>query len=321
MTTTFIKTPSAELRVAGENGKLSIMVKGLAVSHGRLQKILKTVEASVTPETLQKMVELKGDWWLDELERRQDPTYVRHRLETLVKRFGTMQNMRVLDMGSGGGSSSFMLLDLGAAQVHGVEPDAKLVGLAKLRAQDEGLADRATFVQVDDTSKLPFEDGRFDAVVFNAVLEHIPPANRAAILKDAWRCLKPGGLMVFTETPNRAFPYDGHTTGLPLVPWLPLSLSCPLAKSLSRHVPRGQTKDAYVSQGLVGGSYWQIKKALPDAICLNLQGGDAKWKCDLKKSGPVMRAYLSLAEWKCRLFGWPLNAWMPMMDLVFKKKQ
>lgn len=320
METTFIKTPSAELRITNSNGTLSVMVKGQAVSHGRQQKVLKTVEVHVGLETLERLVALKGDWWLDELERRQDPSYIRSRLETLMARFGSLKNARVLDIGSGAGSSSFMLLDLGAEHVQGVEPDDKLVGVANMRAHDEGLADRVTFTCIKDTSKLPFDNGRFDVVTFNAVIEHIPPANRAAIIKEAWRCLKPQGAMIFTETPNRAYFYDGHTTGLPFIPWLPLALAFPLAKALSRHVPRGLTKDSYIAQGLVGGSYWQIKRALPDAECMNAKGGDAAWKIKLrpgyKALGPVLKAF----EWLVNIFGLPFNAFTPILDLVMKKK-
>lgn len=49
---------------------------------------------------------------------------------------------------------------------------------------------------VEDTANLPFEDGQFDVVTFVACLNHIP--NRAQVLVEAARVLKPGGRIVFT---------------------------------------------------------------------------------------------------------------------------
>lgn len=49
---------------------------------------------------------------------------------------------------------------------------------------------------MEDTANLPFEDGQFDVVTFVACLNHIP--NRAQVLVEAARVLKPGGRIVFT---------------------------------------------------------------------------------------------------------------------------
>ncbi|MHB8079463.1 MAG: class I SAM-dependent methyltransferase [Candidatus Krumholzibacteriia bacterium] len=321
METVTIAAPSAELRVTATNGRLLVFVDGETVSRGSRRRLAEPVSVRASVATLRKLVEVKGDWWLEELERRTDPVYVRRRLETLIARFGTLAGLRILDVGAGGGSSSFMLMDLGAAQVLGVEPDPQLVELAGLRARDEGLDGQISFLQVEDTSRLPVAAGQFDAVTFNAVLEHIPPAARGGILREVWRCLRPGGLLICCETPNRAFPYDGHTTHLPLIPWLPLPLACPLARTFSRHVPRGLTRDEYIARGLVGGSYWQVTRALPDAVCLNAGGGDAVWKTSFvaRRSSRGARPVLVAVEAVLNRCGLPLNAFMPTLDLVFRK--
>ena len=320
METQIIKTPSAELRVADLGDKRQIMTNGKAYHHGHYIKFLETIETPLKIETIKSMVDLKGDWWLDEWERRRDYNYVGKRLISLIDRFGTVRGKRILDIGSGSGSSALVLMDKGAKSVQGVEPNADFVKLAEMRAQDEGFQNDVSFIQLKDTTQLPFEDGKFDIVTFSAVIEHIPPSLRQDIIKEAYRCLAPGGLIVFTETPNRAFPYDGHTTGLPLIPWFPLWISYPIAKTFSLKVKPGLTKDQMIGEGLVGGSYWKIKKAIPDAECLNIKGGDADWKCDLKKCNRFMRWFLRIGEWKARTFlKQPLNAWMPMLDLVFKK--
>lgn len=319
METQFIQAPSAELRILDLGQQRRIFVKGLAVHAGKKTAVTETIDTPYTQETLRLLVRLKGDWWLDELERRSQPKYIRQRLEGLIQRFGSLSGAKVLDMGSGSGSSALVMLDCGAQSVHGVEPNPDFVALANQRAQEENLADKTNFIQIIDTSSLPFDDQKFDLITFNAVLEHIAPHKRPAILQEAWRCLKPDGLLVVTETPNKLFPYDGHTTHLPLLPWLPLGWAISLAKKYSRNSPRGLTKEQYISEGIVGSSFWEIKKALPQAICLNLQGGDARWKISLKPKRILLSPILGLGELLLRAFKIPLAACLPVLDLVFKK--
>jgi len=319
METRILTAPSAELDLVDLGASRRIFLKGTAIARGIPQTLNDGLETPYTEDTIKKCIALKGDWWLDEMLRRQDPTYVKDRLGSLVGRFGSFEKKRVLDIGSGSGSSALVMLDLGAAYVTGVEIIPGFVDLARMRAADERVSDRVTFQHVTDTTHLPFADRSFDIITFNAVLEHLPPALRSPILKEAWRCLAPGGLLVFTETPNRAFPYDGHTTRLPFIPWLPLSLAYPFAKACSRNVPRGADLETYVSEGLVAGTYWQITRALPDAICLNAEGGDAAWKTGRKRSYPLVAGTLSVLEWVLNRFGLPFGAFMPVLDLVFKK--
>jgi SAM-dependent methyltransferase len=72
-----------------------------------------------------------------------------------------------------------------------------------------------------DALALPFEDGAFDVVFSNAVVEHVggPEAQRRFV-EEALRV----GSRVFLTTPNRWFPIEVHTL-LPLVHWLPEPLA------------------------------------------------------------------------------------------------
>jgi ubiquinone/menaquinone biosynthesis C-methylase UbiE len=49
---------------------------------------------------------------------------------------------------------------------------------------------------VEDTAKLPFQNGEFDTVAIIAALNHIP--NRGDVLKECARVLKPGGRIILT---------------------------------------------------------------------------------------------------------------------------
>ena len=307
------------LRVTDHGTWRMIDVEGRVVVNGYLVKLRKPIKTKLSAETIERLVRVKADWWLDEMGRRADVGYIRKRLEGIVRPYGGFEGRTVLDVGSGSGSSALTMSDAGAASVIGVEPDPEFVDLAKRRAQDEGVADRVQFRLIKNTTKLPFRNGAFDIVTFHAVIEHIPPALRAPILKEAYRCLRPGGLLVITETPNRAFPFDHHTTRLPLIPWLPLSISVPIARRFSRVAKRGMTKKGYIAAGIVGGSYWQVRKALPEIICLDLLDSAARRFCSRRTCSPITYGGLRFVEWILNALRLPLTAILPSLDLAFIK--
>ena len=53
------------------------------------------------------------------------------------------------------------------------------------------------------------------------MIEHLPERFRRAQVDEYYRVLAPGGHIAVLDTPNRAFPLETHSVGLPLVQWLP----------------------------------------------------------------------------------------------------
>ncbi len=95
---------------------------------------------------------------------------------------------RVLDVGCGDGKVTALIE---AAAVTGCDRSPEMIALAR-REHPE-----CTFV-VADVRELPFEDGAFDAIVAQGVLEHVIDPQRGA--EEIHRVLAPGGL-VFSTTP------------------------------------------------------------------------------------------------------------------------
>ena len=68
-----------------------------------------------------------------------------------------------------------------------------------------------------DACSLPFDDGSFDVVFSNAVIEHVGGRERQrTFVREALRVAR----RAFITTPNRSFPIEVHTR-LPVVHWLP----------------------------------------------------------------------------------------------------
>lgn len=77
---------------------------------------------------------------------------------------------------------------------------------------------------------LPFEDGEFDVVFSNAVIEHVGDREQQRqFVSEALRVAR----QAFITTPNRRFPIELHTR-LPLVHWLPHALANPLYAAAGR---------------------------------------------------------------------------------------
>jgi SAM-dependent methyltransferase len=57
------------------------------------------------------------------------------------------------------------------------------------------------YTQLKHPSRLPYDDNLFDVVIGSGVLEHVP--NDSECLKELWRIIRPGGVLVITFLPNR----------------------------------------------------------------------------------------------------------------------
>jgi 2-polyprenyl-3-methyl-5-hydroxy-6-metoxy-1,4-benzoquinol methylase len=96
---------------------------------------------------------------------------------------------QVLDVGCGSGRMMRRLAELGW-QVHGLDFDPKAVEAAR----NLGLE-----VRLGTLEEQNYEEGSFDAIIMNHVIEHVP--DPLELLKSCKRVLKPGGKLVLA-TPN-----------------------------------------------------------------------------------------------------------------------
>lgn len=100
---------------------------------------------------------------------------------------------RALDAGAGRGIASYALAQDGFT-VTALEPDpSDIVGSSAIRklAQETGLT---IAVEENLTERLPFADEAFDIIFARAVLHHID--DLSAAMREFYRVLKPGGIMV-----------------------------------------------------------------------------------------------------------------------------
>jgi 2-polyprenyl-6-hydroxyphenyl methylase/3-demethylubiquinone-9 3-methyltransferase len=134
------------------------------------------------------------------------------------KQLDCLKNLRILDIGCGGGVLSEPLARLGASVV-GADPSEPNIAAAKLHAEQSGVTVdyRATTAEA-----LADAGERFDIVLAMEVVEHV--ADVGLFLNRCTAMLKPGGLMVIS-TLNRN--------------WKSFALAIVGAEYVLRWLPRG----------------------------------------------------------------------------------
>ena len=87
-----------------------------------------------------------------------------------------------------------IVLDAGS----GLAPYKSLFDHTRYESADFGQVQKkyAPPAYVCDLRTIPVDDARFDAIIFNQVMEHVPEP--LAVLRELYRVLKPGGRLLYS---------------------------------------------------------------------------------------------------------------------------
>jgi 2-polyprenyl-3-methyl-5-hydroxy-6-metoxy-1,4-benzoquinol methylase len=224
-------------------------------------------DTAYSDELVRVILNAKGPGSLcDEIMRDEDPNYLRRHLELTVTAHVDPEELagaQVLDFGCGAGASTVILSRLlPTSRITGVELRTANLDVARARAEFYGL-EHARFLLSPRGNGLPSDIGPFRAIMLSAVFEHLLPAERESLLPALWRLLTPGGVLFIDETPARWFPIETHTTGLPLINYLPDRLAAAYARRFSKRIRRDATWDQMRRDGIRGSTVTQILGLLP----------------------------------------------------------
>ncbi len=221
-------------------------------------------ETSYPASLIEAILQVKGPAWVcDEILRDESPLYVESELRFSILGFVSEQDLagkRLLDFGCGCGSSTMVVSRLlPDTAIVGVELQEESLAVARARARHYEL--EVPFLRSPSGSALPEGIGGIDAILLSAVYEHLLPLERNALMGMLWRILRPGGVLFVNQLPHRYFPVETHTTGLPLLNYLPDAVALAVARRSSR-LSDEDTWELLLRGGIRGGTQREIVQRL-----------------------------------------------------------
>jgi Cof subfamily protein (haloacid dehalogenase superfamily) len=211
-------------------------------------------------DLLLALADLKGEWFVDSYARFEEPHYVQKQVDVTLALYGlSLRGKRLLDFGCGFGASSYCFIRRGADRIVAADLEPANTDFARRFFAARGLAAHIDVRREDLVPRL--QRGEFDVIWLEAVMEHLLPAERAEYLSRFWDALSPGGTLVITETPNRAWPYETHTTGGRWwIPWMSPEAAFRRLRRDARY--RDYTDERFYRSGVIGSSYAEIMRCL-----------------------------------------------------------
>jgi 2-polyprenyl-3-methyl-5-hydroxy-6-metoxy-1,4-benzoquinol methylase len=178
-----------------------------------------------------------------------------------------LEGKTVLEYGSGHGAVSAAFAP-GTARYIGLDVDADSVATARRILTEGGIEAELVAAPADRIlGELAAFRGEIDVLLCYAVLEHMSVDERLALLGSAREVVRPGGVVVVIETPNRLTPWDYHTSQLPFLNQLPDALALRYAERAPRteyvDALRADPDEAFVRWGR-GMSFHELELAFGD---------------------------------------------------------
>lgn len=278
-------------------------------------------------DLLYSLAALKGDWFLDSYQRFEHANYIRKQIDVVLDLYDIrLGEEPILDFGCGFGASSYCMIKRGARRILASDLERGNTDFASDFFRTMGLADRVDIRCGDIVPELA--PASLSIIWLQAVMEHLLPDERRTYLRRFWEALRPGGLLIVTETPNRVWPIEGHTTGGTWwLPWMkPQSV---FAKMRGRGKYHDYSDTDFYRSGIIGSSYREILDCLGrPADCversLAVRGYlKSLYARAVRKTLPrrAIIGALGLAEPVARtVFRRPITSFLPFLNhLVFQK--
>ena len=121
---------------------------------------------------------------------------------TVFELCGSVEGLKILDLGCGEGYGARLLIKKGASNVEGIDISSQMINLAM--KYEENKKSKINY-QVGNIKSLPFEDNTFDIVLGIFVFNYLYIDETLVAMKEIYRVLKKQGRFIFV-VPHPSFP-------------------------------------------------------------------------------------------------------------------
>jgi SAM-dependent methyltransferase len=239
------------------------------------------------------------------------------------------RGLSVLEVGASfGHMTEYLAEQPEIGEIHCFDTDPVFVDIVRAKVEEFGLTKVKDVLLLgnDETRRLPWPDGRFELVLVVGVVEHLPARNRRAQVDEYYRVLARGGHIAILDTPNRLFPLETHSIGLPLVQWLPPRVAYAYARLVRPGTFGAVGYDIFTADG-TGWRNATLADCLPSTGAADLRdvteeaGYGWRFFRDTARSRtrrallPIFAAAVALL----RAAGRPPSLCLPYFNLLFRK--
>jgi SAM-dependent methyltransferase len=237
--------------------------------------------------------------------------------------------LSVLEVGcSFGHITEYLAEQAAVARIHTFDTDPAFVEIVRTKVDELGLraVREVTCLSNDETRRLPYEDGAFDLVLAVGVVEHLPARSRRAQVDEYYRVCAGGGHVAILDTPNRWFPLETHSVGLPLVQWLPPRIAHRYARLGRPRRFRAVDFEGFVADG-TGWRNASLAECLPSwgrsglADVTETAGYGWRFFRDTARSRTrrMLLPLFAVAGAGLRALGQPPSLCLPYLNLLFRR--
>lgn len=239
-----------------------------------------------------------------------------------------LKDLRVLEVGCSAGQFTELLNEQSCiGEIYAYDVDKLLVEVTRIKTEELKLKKvrRVDCFSSRETLNLIYDNNSFDLIIIAGVLEHLPFENRHLYVDECYRKLKIGGLICFLDTPNRNYPLETHSLGLPFVNRLSPQTAFIYSKLF------GKLKGADFAEFVRAGTGWRnatYYECLPQTLPIVVKdiSEEAGYGYSFFKKIPrgiKFRIFVSPAFSVLRYFsiklGFPVSFFLPYINVVFKK--
>ncbi len=240
------------------------------------------------------------------------------------------RDLSVLEVGcSFGHMTEYLAEQPEVATIHTFDTDPAFVALTRAKVEELGLARvrEVAHFSNDETRRLLWADGAFDLVLAVGVVEHLPLRSRRAQVDEYYRILALGGSIAILDTPNRWFPLETHSVGLPFVQWLPPRIAYWYSRVFRPVRYRGVTYGEFTADG-TGWRNATLQDCLPSSGWAGLadvtEEASYGWRFFRETARSRTRRALlpmfSVLVALARVAGQPPSVCLPYLNMLLRKE-